>query len=174
MGKIPRFLGAIFGWGLLAGIVVGVLTFLVARYGPQGGDGAPWSFRGNGALIVPFGVGPALLAAGWTALVLHARGSGIWPRWSLCFGLVGLVIVLCSAGALIAFGSVGQRVSEWLSPLPFGWAVIAPAVAIIATVDRTRAAARHAAFVYVVAALLFAGALVVGFVGAEVVLSPGS
>lgn len=44
--------------------------FLVARYGPAG-DG--WSLRGNGAVTVPFGVGAALLEAGWTMIAARFR-----------------------------------------------------------------------------------------------------
>jgi hypothetical protein len=56
--------------GVLVGVGLEVLTWWLAAYGPQG-DG--WSLRGNGALVVPFGLGPAVLVGGWIAFALHAR-----------------------------------------------------------------------------------------------------
>jgi hypothetical protein len=42
-----RFVVALAG-GLLAGVALDVLTFVVARYGPSGGgDGTSWSGRGT-------------------------------------------------------------------------------------------------------------------------------
>jgi hypothetical protein len=73
-----RLLAAVLGAGPLAGVGLDLLTFAVPRYGPQGGDAAAWSFRGTGALIVPFGLGPAVLAGAWTALVLRARRATQW------------------------------------------------------------------------------------------------
>jgi hypothetical protein len=57
--------------GIIAGVFLDVAAFLVARYGPQA-DG--WSFRGNGALAIPFGLGPALLAGFWAGLVFAIAG----------------------------------------------------------------------------------------------------
>src|SRR4051812_43278083 len=82
--------------GLLLGAGLGVLTFVVARYGPVSPDGAPWSFRGNGALIVPFGLGPALLAGGWTAVLLHGRAGVHWLRWGVGVFLLGALMVVLS------------------------------------------------------------------------------
>src|SRR2546428_13894338 len=69
--------------GLLAGVLLDVGTFLAARYGPEA-DG--WSLRGNGALSVPFGLGPAILAGFWAGLVFRFRGFGRW----LALGLVAV------------------------------------------------------------------------------------
>ncbi len=57
--KDLKLLSMVLGSGLLAGIALDLVTYLVARYGPQGDS---WSFRGNRALIVPVGLGPAVLA----------------------------------------------------------------------------------------------------------------
>lgn len=58
------------------------------------GDG--WSLRGNGALIVPVVVGPALLAAGWASLAQWFRGE----RWGLLSGLLaGLATIVLSGAA---------------------------------------------------------------------------
>jgi len=92
-----RLLLVALGWGFLSGCVLDVLTFLLARYGPSAGDAAAWSFRGNGALLVPFGLGPAVLAAGWTALVSHGRLGVRWLRWSVAVGVVGAAALIGSA-----------------------------------------------------------------------------
>jgi len=63
-------LGAALFLGLLAGAAVSVLAFYLARYGPSG-EG--WSFRGNGALAA-YTVVPAILAAGWSAVIAYYRG----------------------------------------------------------------------------------------------------
>src|SRR5207237_6808975 len=40
--------------GVRAGVALDFLTFLLARLSPSGGgDGPPWSLRGNGALMCP-------------------------------------------------------------------------------------------------------------------------
>src|SRR5437667_317468 len=81
---------------------------------------------GNGALIVPFGLGPAMIAATWSALALNARGAAHWRAWSLMAGTVGIVIVLMSAMVLVLLGSAGQAASNWLSILPLLWMLLAP------------------------------------------------
>ena len=171
MGRVARFLGATFGFGLLAGLVLDVLTFLVARFGPQGSDGAPWSFRGNGALIVPFGLGPATIAATWSAVVLYARGAAHWRAWSLMAGTVGIVIVLMSALVLVLVGPAGQAASNWLSILPLLWMLLAPTLGMLLPIQR--ASGQHKSFAYLLAGLLFLVSLVAGFLGAELVISPG-
>ena len=77
----------------MLGIALDVLTFVVARYGPSGGD-VPWSFRGNGALIVPLGLGPAILAGGWTAVLLHGRRGVRWLTWGVTVFAIGALLVL--------------------------------------------------------------------------------
>src|SRR5438445_10815867 len=95
--------------GLLAGVLLDVGTFLVARYGPQA-DG--WSFRGNGALAIPFGLGPAILAGAWVALVLRYRGFPRWKLLGLAAGLVGVGFLLISVLVLVAFHSAARDVSS--------------------------------------------------------------
>jgi hypothetical protein len=171
MGRVAPFLGATFGFGLLAGLVLDVLTFLVARFGPQGSDGGSWSLRGNGALIVPFGLGPAVIAATWSALALKARGAAHWRSWSLSAGAVGILIVLMSVMVLVLFGSAGQAASNWLSILPLLWMVVAPTLAMVLPVQRT--SGQHKGFACLLAGLLFLASLVAGFSGAALVISPG-
>ena len=55
--------------GLLAGLLVSALT-TAASQSDIGGPG--WTLRGNGALIVLFGLLPSLLAAGWVWLAARS------------------------------------------------------------------------------------------------------
>src|SRR5229473_3557091 len=101
--KDPRFAGLIALFGLVAGLCLWVLTIGVTR-GHLSGDG--WSLSGNGALIIPFGIGPALVAGGWAAIIAalipapdpERRGP---PLWSIA-ALILLPITLiagCEAGS---------------------------------------------------------------------------
>lgn len=162
--------------GVLAALAVGigleVLTWLVARYGPEGGA---WSLRGNGSLIVPFGLGPAVLAGAWSALVLHARGAERWVVLSIAAALVGLVLigigllVLGVAGRTFA----GQVAANWLFLSVLGWMLAAPLVAALAPVKRlpppNATRAMHA-----VTGVLATLCMLASFVAVGRVLPPGS
>ena len=162
-------LGVALGGGLLAGVALDVVTYVVARYGPQGDS---WSLRGNGALVVPFGLGPAVLAGAWTALVLHSRGSARWRSLGIGAALVGAAFVVAGAAVLPLFGSAAQRASDRLSLVPLAWMGVAPVLAGV-----LRVAGRPAArlpLVHVAAAVLFPVALAAGFYAAGLVVSPGA
>ncbi len=166
---------ALLGWalviGALAGILLDVVTFLVARYGPAA-DG--WSFRGNGALVVPFGVGPAILAGAWTALAFRNRGFARWPVFGLAAGGVGVGFVLLSVLVLILFGSAtAAGWSNALSLLTLGWMVVAPWLArfVRFPADQVR---RGQLGGHVIAGVLFAVTLGVVFSVSGLVLTPGS
>jgi hypothetical protein len=115
--------------GIVTGVVIVLLTNLLSAMGPSG-DG--WSFRGNGALIVPFGLGPAILVGSWTALILHARGHAQWQRLGVGAGLVEIAIVLLSVLVLLVGGSepgaVAAVVGELLQLL---WMLAAPMIAAL-------------------------------------------
>ena len=175
LAKGARLLGVALGAGLLAGVTLNLLTFLVARYGPSGSDGAPWSLRGNGALVVPFGLGPALLAGAWTALVLHYRSAARWLTWGVGAGLVGAAFVLAGVAALILFGSAGPSVSMSMSLITLAWMCLAPVVAGALRVGGRPAERTPAALVaHSMAGVMFPVALVAGLFAAGVVLPPGS
>jgi hypothetical protein len=166
---------ALLGWALVigaaAGILLDVATFLVARYGPQADS---WSFRGNGALAVPFGLGPAILAGGWTALVLRYRGAARWLVLGVAAGLVGIGFVLLGVLVLVLFGSAaGGALSNALTLLTLGWMVVAPLLArfVHAPADRVR---RGQLGGHVMAGALFAITLGVVFSVSGLVLAPGS
>jgi len=166
---------AVLGWalviGALAGVLLDVATFLVARYGPAA-DG--WSFRGNGALVVPFGVGPAILAGAWAALVLRYRGVERWLALGVAAGLIGVGFVLLGVLVLVMFGSAsGATLSNALTLLTLGWMVVAPGLArfVRAPAEQAR---RGQLGGHVMGGALFAITLSVVFSISGLVLSPGS
>jgi len=124
---------------VLAGALISVLAFLVARYGPAG-DG--WSFRGNGALAV-YTLLPVVLTAGWTAIVLRARSVRSWLALALGAGVVSLLIALLDSLLIPLFGTAADAtVGAALLIALVAWMVVAPALA-------TRIPAAGSAFVSV-------------------------
>jgi hypothetical protein len=91
--------------GLLAGIVLWLLTALVSHTNLSGNG---WSLSGNGALVVPFGLGPAIVAGGWAAIILRMRGHPRWFQLGIGSGLIGLVLVAASLLSLVVFGPSGR------------------------------------------------------------------
>jgi hypothetical protein len=92
--------------GLLAGLLVFALT-TAASQSDIGGPG--WSLRGNGALIVPFGLLPSLLAAGWVWLaarsVTRAAIAGLVAlALELAFGFGPILIGPGDPGATLKPG----------------------------------------------------------------------
>ena len=120
-------IAAVTALGAGAGLCIGALAFVTARYGPAGSN---WSFRGNGALGVYTAV-PALLAAGWTAVILRNRVQGRWLRASVAAGLVGLVLAIVDALLLPTFGShADQAVGRFLLLALTAWMFLAPMLAL--------------------------------------------
>src|SRR5437870_394135 len=91
--------------GLGSGVALWLLTTLLSRSTISGNG---WSLAGNGALIIPFGLGPALVAAGWMAIILRMRGHPRWLQLGIGSGLVGLALVAASLLSLIVFGPRGR------------------------------------------------------------------
>ena len=169
LNKGAVLLGVTLGSGLVAGVALDVLTFVLARYGLQGDS---WSLRGNGALIVPFGLGPAVLAGAWAAIVLHYRSSARWLLVGVGTGVIGALFVVASVAALVLVGSAGMPVSNSMTGIILVWMVVAPVLAGWLRVDGRPS---HRALVaHVAAGLLFPVAMVAGFVIATLVLAPGS
>src|SRR5262249_7260019 len=71
--------------GLVGGLLLGVLTNLVARYGPSSNG---WSLRGN-ARFVPLGIGPAMVCGALKTLVLHSALRSPLVAAGVGAGLVG-------------------------------------------------------------------------------------
>lgn len=156
--------------GLIAGVALDVLAYWTARAGPAG-DG--WSLRGNGALVIPLGVGPAVLAGAWTAIILRSRGSAQWRGLGVGAAAIGALPALASVLMLVAFGRSGQSASDLLTIPAFAWPVLAALVAAVIPL-RGVAPVRNAPAIGALACLGVTIALVVGFAATELVLSPGS
>ena len=116
------FTGLIVVAGVLAGIALWVLTMIVSRLQIAGNG---WSLSGNGALIIPFGLGPTVVAGGWAATILRMRGHPRWLRLGIASGLVGVVLVGASFLSLIVAGpahrEVGSTASLFFGFLLYGW-----------------------------------------------------
>jgi hypothetical protein len=157
---------------LATGITLAALTWWLARSGPEASGGGPWSLRGNGAIIVPLGIGPALLAGTWTAVALHARGAQRWLRLGAAAGVIGLALVMGGLLALVGWGrsTIGQIAANWLFLSVFGWMVVAPLLAAVVRTGRRRAGWA----IDVLAGLLATMLLIGGCVATQRVLPPGS
>jgi hypothetical protein len=107
-----------------------LLTFVLTRSSISG-DG--WSLSGNGALIIPFGVGPAVVAGGWAAIILRMRGHPRWLQLGIGSALVGLALTAGSLLSLIAFGprarDAGATASLFFGFLLYGWLLASAIVA---------------------------------------------
>jgi hypothetical protein len=107
---------------VVAGLCLWVLTIAVSRGGLHG-DG--WSLSGNGALIVPFGISPALVAGGWAAIILRMRGHPRWLLLGLGSALIGLGLAAASLLVLVVFGprsrDAGAAASLFFGFVLYGW-----------------------------------------------------
>jgi hypothetical protein len=144
-------------------------AFYVARYGPSGGN---WSFRGNGAIAV-YAAFPAVVAAGWTGIAVHARGGASWFWRGVGAAIVGLGIAFVAAALLPL---AGEQADVLGSPIAFiallVWIVVAPVAA-----TRVRLAAgsgEGSVALHVAAGVLWFGAALAGLILIAVVLPAGS
>lgn len=121
--------------GFVAGSVLAGLSNAVSAYGPER-DG--WSLRGNGALFVVFGFGPAILAAGWTLLVLRYRRHGSAVALGAGAGLIAAG--LAAMGPLLLLlglsAETGARTQDDLSGVELLWVIGTPIVAAFLPVPR--------------------------------------
>src|SRR2546430_8877039 len=118
--------------GLGCGVAIWLLTPLLRR-SPISGNG--WSLAGNGALIIPFGLGPAIVAAGWTAIILRMRGHPRWLQFGVASGLIALVLVAGAVLSLVAFGprrrDAGATGALLFGFLVYGWLLACSIVAVL-------------------------------------------
>ena len=118
--------------GLGSGVALWLLTTLLSRSTISGNG---WSLASNGSLIVPFGLGPAIVAAGWTAIILRMRGHPRWLQLGFASGLIALVLVLGSALSLVAFGpghrDAGATGALLFGFLLYGWLLACSIVAVL-------------------------------------------
>jgi hypothetical protein len=127
-----RFVGLVALTGLVVGILLWLLTVGLSRSRISGNG---WSLAGNGALIIPFGLGPAIVAGGWAAVVLRMRRHPRWRQLGVASGLIGLVLVAASLLALVLFGpsnrDAGAAASVFLGFLLYAWLVVSPIAALM-------------------------------------------
>jgi len=153
--------------GLVAGALVSILAFYLAKYGPAG-DG--WSFRGNGALAA-LTVVPPILAAGWTALALRCRSHPAWLAFGLGAGALGLVLAVADAALLPVFGPVGDQVAGGILLLALAaWTVAAP---VLATRFPSTSVRPQAVGTYAIAAAAWLVATLAGLIVVEIAFPAG-
>ena len=127
-----RFAAVLALIGIIAGVGIWLLTTLLSRSTISGNG---WSLAGNGALVVPFGLGPAIVAAGWTAIILRMRGHPRWLQFGVASGLIALVLVAGAVLSLVAFGprrrDAGATGSLLFGFLLYGWLLACSIVAVL-------------------------------------------
>ena len=130
--KDPWFAGLLALIGLIAGLCLWILTIAVSRAHLSGNG---WSLSGNGVLIVPFGIGPAIVAGGWAAVILRMRGHPRWVPLGIGSALVGLALVAASLLSLAAFGpggrDAGAAASLFFGFVLYGWLLGSAVVAAL-------------------------------------------
>jgi hypothetical protein len=136
----PVFTGLIALLGVIAGVCLWILTIVLGRSNLSGNG---WALSGNGALIVPFGLGPAVVAGGWAAIILRMRGHPRWLQLGIASGLVGLALTAGRILSLVAFGPAGRdagaTASLFFGFLLYGWLLVsAIAAAMIRAPDPKR------------------------------------
>lgn len=113
-----RFAALIALVGAVAGLALWALTTFVSRSHLSG-------LSGNEALIVPFGLGPAIVAGGWAMVILRMRAHPRWLQLGIGSGLIGVALVAASLLSLIAFGpaarDAGSTASLFFGFLLYGW-----------------------------------------------------
>ena len=148
----PTFAGLIALAGVFAGILLWLLTIALSRSNISGNG---WALTGNGALIIPFGLGPAVVAGGWAAIILRMRGHPRWLELGIGSGLVGLALTAGSFLSLIVFGpggrDAGATASLFFGFLLYGWLL---ASAIVAAMIPAPDPERHDPPFWSVAAIL--------------------
>src|SRR6202140_3732266 len=106
----PSFTGLIAFAGALAGVLLWILTIVLSRSRLAGN-----ALSGNGALIIPFGVGPAIVAGGWAAIILRMAGHPPWLQLGIGGGLIGLAL---TAGSLLSLIPSGPGAGDAGAPRP--------------------------------------------------------
>src|SRR6266480_3404505 len=156
----PGFAGLIAALGVVAGVLLWILTIVLSRSNLSGNG---WVLSGNGALIVPFGIGPAVVAGGWTAIILRMRGHRRWLQLGIASGLVGLALTAGSLLSLIVFGPAGRdagaTASLFFGFLLYGWLL---ASVIVAAMIRAPDPKRYGPPFWSIAAILLLPVTLIG------------
>ena len=164
------FTGMIAALGVIAGFLLWILTIVLSRSRLSGNG---WALSGNGALIIPFGFGPAIVAGGWAAIILRMRGHPRWLQLGIGSGVVGLALTAGSLLSLIAFGpaarDAGATGSLFFGFLLYAWLL---ASAIIAAMIKAPDPARQGPPFWSIAAILLLPVTLIGGCEAGVGLLP--
>ena len=167
----PGFAGILALLGLLAGIGLWLLTTILSRSNISGNG---WSLSGNGPLIIPFGLGPAVVAGGWAAIILRMRGHPLWLQLGIGSGLIGLVLVAGSILSLIVFGpqarDAGATAALFFGFLLYAWLL---ASAIAAAMIPAPDPARKGSPSWSIAAILLLPLTVIAGCEAGTIVLPG-
>ena len=154
------FTGLIAILGVVAGALLWIVTIVLGRSNISGNG---WALSGNSALIIPFGLGPAVVAGGWTAIVLRMRGHPRWLQLGIASSLVGLALTSGILLSLIVFGparrDAGTTASLFFGFLLYGWLL---ASVIVAAMIRAPDPARHGPPLWSIAAILLLPITLVG------------
>jgi hypothetical protein len=125
-----RFTGLIALLGVIAGVLLWILTITLGRLNPSGNG---WELSGNRALVIPFGLGPAVVAGGWAAIILRMRGHRRWLQLGIASGLFGLALMAGSLLSVVAFGPAGRDAGTtaalFFGFLLYGWLLASVIVA---------------------------------------------
>src|SRR5437870_7863980 len=167
----PSFAGLIALAGVIAGIVLWVLTIVLSRSRLSGNG---WALSGNGALIIPFGLGPAVVAGGWAAIILRMRGHRRWLQLGIARDLFVLALTAGRLLSLMAFGPAGRdagaTASLFFGFLLYGWLL---ASVIVAAMIRAPDPARNGPPVWSIAAIVLLPITLIGGCEAGAGLLPG-
>ena len=167
----PGFAGLIALLGMIAGVLLWILTLVLSRSNVSGNG---WALSGNGALIIPFGLGPAVVAGGWAAIILRMRGHRRWLELGIASGLVGLALTAGSLLSIIVFGpaarDAGATASLFFGFLLYAWLL---ASVIIASMIRAPDPARTGPPLWSIAAILLLPVTLIGGCEAGAGLLPG-
>ena len=165
------FTGLIAILGVVAGVLLWILTLVLSRSNVSGNG---WALSGNGALIIPFGLGPAVVAGGWAAIILRMRGHRRWLQLGIVSALVGLALTAGSLLSLIAFGPAGRdagaTASLFFGFLLYAWLLVS---VIVAALIRAPDPARRGPPYWSIAAILLLPITLVGGCEAGAGILPG-
>jgi hypothetical protein len=116
------FTASVAGTGIATGLLLWLASFALSHAHISGNG---WSLSGNGILIIPFGLGPAAVAAVWAAIILRMRGHPRWIQLGFGSGLIGLVLLVGSFLSLVVFGAgardAGATAALFFGFLLYGW-----------------------------------------------------